>query len=82
MLTPQALKFAPHDGSGRIDVNLTSCRTNHGIRVDCAVLDNGPGMSDEVIASLFQKFSQASAKTHIQYGGRYESVPLSLEQVF
>ena len=39
------------------------------VRITCSVKDNGPGMTDSVLDTLFQKFSQASAKTHVQYGG-------------
>lgn len=48
---------------------LRSSQEQAKIRVICSVTDNGPGMSDVVLDSLFQKFSQASAKTHVQYGG-------------
>ncbi len=34
-----------------------------------SVADTGPGMTDAERASLFQRFSQASAKTHTVFGG-------------
>lgn len=33
------------------------------------VTDSGPGMTDEEMSRLFKRFSQATARTHIQYGG-------------
>lgn len=35
------------------------------------VQDTGQGLSDEEMKSLFQRFVQASSRTHIKYGGRY-----------
>lgn len=34
-----------------------------------AVSDTGPGLSDEEKKRLFQRFQQASPRTHVQYGG-------------
>lgn len=71
MLT-NALKFAPHDGTGKITVSLSKSATSDpskAVRIDCFIRDNGPGMSKTTLESLFERFSQASAKTHVQYGG-------------
>ena len=35
----------------------------------CHVKDTGPGMSEDQVASLFQRYFQASPKTHVDYGG-------------
>jgi CheY-like chemotaxis protein len=37
--------------------------------ISCAVTDTGKGLSDEERKVLFHRFSQASPKTHIEYGG-------------
>lgn len=39
------------------------------IYVFVSVSDTGPGMTDTELATLFQRFSQASAKTHTLFGG-------------
>ncbi|KAK3329062.1 hypothetical protein B0H66DRAFT_12272 [Apodospora peruviana] len=39
------------------------------INLHLAVSDTGPGLDDEEKKILFQRFSQASPRTHVQYGG-------------
>lgn len=34
----------------------------------CRISDTGPGMSEEQVTSLFQRYFQASPKTHVEYG--------------
>lgn len=43
----------------------------HGDRfnIHCSVEDTGPGLSEEELGLLFQRFHQASPRTHVQYGG-------------
>lgn len=53
-LLGNALKFAPHGGVVRIGVR----RTEKGVRI--AVADNGPGIPEEHIGSIFEKFRQVS----------------------
>lgn len=39
------------------------------INIHCTVEDSGPGLNDEELKVLFQRFQQASPRTHVQYGG-------------
>lgn len=34
----------------------------------CKICDTGPGMSEDQVSSLFQRYFQASPKTHVEYG--------------
>lgn len=35
----------------------------------CSIADTGRGLTGQEISGLFQRFKQANAKTHVQYGG-------------
>ncbi|KAK3177617.1 hypothetical protein K4F52_009618 [Lecanicillium sp. MT-2017a] len=37
--------------------------------IHCSVEDSGPGLEEEDLKILFQRFQQASPRTHVQYGG-------------
>lgn len=39
------------------------------INIHCSVEDTGPGLGDEELKILFQRFQQATPRTHVQYGG-------------
>lgn len=39
------------------------------INLHLSVQDTGPGLTGDEIKGLFQRFSQASPRTHVQYGG-------------
>lgn len=39
------------------------------INVHCTVEDTGPGLLEEETTILFQRFQQATPRTHVQYGG-------------
>lgn len=43
----------------------------HGERINihCSVEDTGPGLAEEELKILFQRFQQATPRTHVQYGG-------------
>ncbi|KAK4702995.1 hypothetical protein P7C70_g3224, partial [Phenoliferia sp. Uapishka_3] len=43
--------------------------TSQSIYVYCKVVDTGPGLTKEELASLFQRFKQASPTTHAFFGG-------------
>src|SRR3569833_2425599 len=43
--------------------------TGQKINLHIAVTDTGPGLNEQERAMLFQRFSQASPRTHVQYGG-------------
>lgn len=58
-----AVKFSP--AGGQVDIQVT-CMEKH---VRIAVIDHGPGVSDEFRARIFQKFSQADSSDSRQRGG-------------
>jgi PAS domain S-box-containing protein len=37
--------------------------------IHCTVEDTGPGLAEEELKILFQRFHQATPRTHVQYGG-------------
>lgn len=39
------------------------------VNLHLSVTDTGPGLDDDEMNILFQRFSQASPRTHVQYGG-------------
>lgn len=39
------------------------------INIHCSVEDTGPGLAEEELKVLFQRFQQATPRTHVQYGG-------------
>ena len=66
-LVGNALKFT---ATGGIAVHLT-CRHNgeHGLMLDCSVLDTGIGMSPDELKVIFEPFIQADASITRRYGG-------------
>lgn len=58
-----AIKFSPPNSE------VTISLTRHGGQLRIAVIDHGPGVSDEFRARIFQKFSQADASDSRQRGG-------------
>ncbi len=58
-----AVKFSPPNGQVEVVV------TRSGNRVKIAVVDHGPGVSEEFRARIFQKFSQADSSDSRQRGG-------------
>lgn len=58
-----AVKFSP--GGGKVEVQLL----RQGKQAMIAVVDHGPGISDEFRARIFQKFAQADASDSRQRGG-------------
>jgi PAS domain S-box-containing protein len=58
-----AVKFSPSQGQVEIVVS------QQGEQVKVAVVDHGPGVSDEFRARIFQKFSQADSSDSRQRGG-------------
>jgi CheY-like chemotaxis protein/nitrogen-specific signal transduction histidine kinase/HPt (histidine-containing phosphotransfer) domain-containing protein len=62
-----AIKFSDR---GRVVVRARCLRLDdHGARVRCEVSDNGIGMSEAQVATLFQPFHQVDASTTRRYGG-------------
>lgn len=43
--------------------------TGELINIHCSVEDTGPGLAEEEMKILFQRFQQATPRTHVQYGG-------------
>ncbi|OAA81599.1 ethylene receptor [Akanthomyces lecanii RCEF 1005] len=43
--------------------------TGDKINIHCSVSDTGPGLAEEELQVLFQRFQQATPRTHVQYGG-------------
>lgn len=39
------------------------------INIHCSVEDTGPGLAEEELKVLFQRFQQATPRTHVKYGG-------------
>lgn len=58
-----AIKFSPSNS----EVVIKVARLDHQLRI--AVIDHGPGVSDEFRERIFQKFSQADASDSRQRGG-------------
>lgn len=44
-------------------------RTEHPIYITFEVKDTGQGLTEDEMKTLFQRFKQASARTHVKYGG-------------
>ncbi len=71
-LLGNAIKFSSKQGRGCVEVSLsvTPCVIEGGAGgVRFEVTDNGIGMSPEVVAKLFQPFTQADESTSRQFGG-------------
>lgn len=69
-LLGNALKFVPHHQQGRAALHvLPQIRLDGRSWFQMVVIDNGIGMSSEVVEKLFQPFSQADASTVRRFGG-------------
>jgi PAS domain S-box-containing protein len=71
-LLGNAIKFSNKQGvdCGEVSLSVTPCELASGaagVRFDVA--DNGIGMGPEVVAKLFQPFTQADASTARKFGG-------------
>lgn len=55
-------------GSG-IDIDEDEWGTGDRVNIHCTVEDTGPGLAEEELKILFQRFHQATPRTHVQYGG-------------
>ncbi|KAK2589752.1 hypothetical protein QQS21_012572 [Conoideocrella luteorostrata] len=53
-----------------MDINdVNEWGTGELINIHCSVEDTGPGLAEEEVKLLFQRFQQATPRTHVQYGG-------------
>jgi len=66
-LVSNAIKFTANGNIG-IKVQLLKQNTNHS-HIKVTISDNGIGIEESVIPSLFEKFTQADSSTTRQYGG-------------
>ncbi|HSC67664.1 MAG TPA: ATP-binding protein, partial [Cellvibrio sp.] len=73
-LISNAVKFSP--AAGTVEV----CVTRRGAQVEVAVIDHGPGVSEEFRARIFQKFAQADSSDSRQRGGT--GLGLSISKAF
>lgn len=62
-LVSNAVKFVPREGSVRVSLR----RVNSHVEV--AVLDNGPGIDDEFLPYVFDRFRQADSAANKKYSG-------------
>lgn len=68
-LLSNALRFTEKSPIRRIEIVLDADADESAILLRVSVTDSGIGLTKEEQTRLFQKFSQASPKTHIEYGG-------------
>ena len=71
-LTGNAIKFSNKPGAGEsvVQLDITPCvLADSGRGVRLAVIDYGIGMRPEVVAKLFQPFTQADESTSRRFGG-------------
>ena len=67
-LLSNAVKFTPARGRVQLEVAVEDAAANP-CRLRFVVRDTGIGMSEETIARLFQRFTQADTSTTRRYGG-------------
>ncbi|OAQ83325.1 ethylene receptor [Purpureocillium lilacinum] len=52
-----------------MDIDEEEWGKGERINIHCAVEDTGPGLREDELKLLFQRFQQATPRTHVQYGG-------------
>ena len=67
-LTANAIKFSPKGAVVKIEFTLKENKDNLAL-VECRIIDQGIGMSEEEQKRVFIPFAQASANTSKTYGG-------------
>ena len=83
-LMGNAIKFTRSEArhQGQVTLRVESCLLANGNPgVHLRVIDNGDGMSDEVVKRLFQPFTQADSSTSRQYGGTGLGLSISMQLV-
>lgn len=59
-----------HQRTTPMDINnVEEWGMGEEINIHCTVSDTGPGLLEEEVTLLFQRFQQATPRTHVQYGG-------------
>lgn len=69
---PDDMHYFENDAqrSAAMDIdNLDDWGHGERINIHCSVEDTGPGLAEEELKILFQRFQQATPRTHVQYGG-------------
>lgn len=68
--TREHLEYFVRDKEDKVDL-LDKPGWGHGeeFNLHLSVSDTGPGLDEQEMAMLFQRFLQASPRTHVQYGG-------------
>jgi PAS domain S-box-containing protein len=83
-LIGNAIKFTHSESKypGKIALRVESSPLANGqAGIVLRVIDNGIGMSDEVVARLFQPFTQADSGTSRQFGGTGLGLSISMQLV-
>lgn len=68
----EVLYFDKNDGARTVGMDIdneTEWGGGERINLHCSVEDTGPGLGEEELKVLFQRFQQATPRTHVQYGG-------------
>jgi signal transduction histidine kinase len=66
-LIGNAMRYAPQAGEGQPEVRLSTRRDDDGVRF--SVADNGPGLSEEALAHVFDRFWRADRSRNRTQGG-------------
>ncbi|KAH8669640.1 putative histidine kinase M3YPp [Tricladium varicosporioides] len=65
----QELEYLPRSGNHKDETLGTNSGSGEMLYVSVEVQDSGRGLDEQEKHMLFKRFSQASPKTHVQYGG-------------
>ncbi|CAI6081042.1 unnamed protein product [Clonostachys chloroleuca] len=68
----EGIRFFERSPNGRpaMDIdNEEDWGSGERVNIHCTVEDSGPGLGHEELKLLFQRFQQATPRTHVQYGG-------------
>ena len=83
-LIGNAIKFTrcKADRPGKVSLRVEPCTLDSGRPgIHLRVIDNGEGMSDEVVNRLFQPFTQADTSTSRKHGGTGLGLSISMQLV-